>query len=57
MLKIFIDKLDTSQISVYVDLEGLGVGDHEVEVQVKGPDSKLVYVPRVKKVKIHIEKE
>lgn len=52
-----IDEIDTSQISVFVDLEGLGVGEHEVDVQVVGPDSRLVYTPRVRKVKIRITKE
>ena len=55
--KTVIDKLDKSTINATVDLQGLGVGEHEVEVTVNGADSKLSYTPRVKKVKVIISKK
>ena len=39
--KSIIDSIDSSTIYAYVDLEGLGVGEHEVEVKVRGDDVKL----------------
>ena len=55
--KEVIDTLDTSTIEAYVDLEGLGVGEHSVEVKVKGDDTRLTYTPRVKEIKIKISKK
>ena len=55
--KSVIDKLDESTINATVDLQGLGVGEHEVEVTVTGSESKLSYTPRVKKVKVIITKK
>ena len=55
--KSVIDNLDSSTINATVDLQGLGVGEHEVEVIVTGSDSKLSYTPRVKKVKVIISKK
>lgn len=52
--KSIIDNIDSSIIKAYVDLDGLGVGEHEVEVKVKGDDLKLSYTPKTKKVKIRI---
>ncbi len=52
--KSIIDSIDSSIIYAYVDLEGLGVGEHEVEVKVKGDDVKLSYAPKTKKVKVKI---
>jgi len=52
-----IDSLDASTIEAYVDLEGLGLGEHSVEVFVKGDDTRLTYKPRVKEVKIKISKK
>lgn len=51
-----IDTLDESTIVAFIDLTGLKAGEHEVEVQVSGEDTKLTYAPRVKKVKIRITK-
>lgn len=51
-----IEKLDPSTISAYIDLKDLGVGEHEVEVKASGDDSKLVFVPRVKKIRVRISK-
>ena len=52
--KSIIDSIDSSIINAYVDLEGLGVGEHEVEVKVRGDDVKLNYTPKTKKVKVRI---
>ena len=52
--KSIIDSIDSSIINAYVDLEGLGVGEHEVEVKVRGADVKLNYTPKTKKVKVRI---
>lgn len=52
-----IDSLDTSMIEAYIDLTGLGVGEHSVEVKVKGDDTRLTYTPRVKEIKIRISKK
>lgn len=52
--KSIIDNIDSSIIYAYVDLDGLGVGEHEVEVKVRGDDLKLSYTPRTKKVKVRI---
>lgn len=51
-----LEVLDVSTITAYVDLTGLKEGEHEVEVQVTGEDTRLTYTPRVKKVKIRITK-
>lgn len=52
--KSIIDSIDASTIYAYVDLDGLGVGEHEVDVQVRGDDVKLSYTPKTKKVKVRI---
>jgi len=55
--KSVIDDIDESKISAFVDLGGLGVGEHDVEVTVTGDDNKLTYTPRVKKVTVVIMKK
>ena len=52
--KSIIDNIDPSIINAYVDLDGLGVGEHEVEVKVRGDDVKLSYASKTKKVKVRI---
>ena len=52
--KSIIDSIDSSIIKAYVDLDGLGPGEHEVEVKVTGDDLKLSYTSRVKTVKVRI---
>ena len=52
-----IDSLDTSTIQAYIDLSGLEPGEHSVEVKVKGEDTRLTYVPRVKEIKVKISKK
>ncbi len=51
-----IDKLDPKAIRAYVDLQGYGVGGHEVEVKVEKTDLRLVYIPKVSKIKLVISK-
>ena len=36
-----ITKIDATSVEAYVDLKGLGVGEHEVEIKIKGNDSKV----------------
>lgn len=55
--KSVIDKLDPTTINATVDLQGLGQGEHEVEVNVTGNEGKLSYTPRIKKVKVIITKK
>lgn len=39
-----LDKINASDISAYVDLSGLGVGDHEVEVKIDNNNPLVTYV-------------
>lgn len=52
-----VEDIDPSSIHGYIDLEGLGVGEHEVDVRVTGDDTRLQYTPRVKKIKVRISKK
>lgn len=52
-----IEKLDSSSIKAYVDLENYGVGEHEVKVNVTGGDVRLTYKPKTKEVKIRVTQE
>lgn len=49
-----IKNITPSDVEAYVDLEGLGVGDHEVEIKVKGTDPKVKYSSKVTKTIIKI---
>jgi YbbR domain-containing protein len=49
-----IKDITSTQVEAYVDLKGLGVGEHEVEIKVKGNDSKVLYSSKVKKTTIKI---
>lgn len=49
-----ISNMDSTQIEAYVDLDGLGVGEHEVQIKVKGEDPRVNYSPKVTKTKIKI---
>lgn len=49
-----IKNITSSDVEAYVDLEGLGVGDHEVEIKVKGNDQKVNYSSKVTKTIIKI---
>lgn len=52
-----INTLDPSTITASVDLAGLGVGEHEVEVTVGGSDNRLSYTSRVKKIRVIITRK
>lgn len=49
-----ISKMSATDIQAYVDLKGLEPGEHEVKVTVTGNDSKVIYIPKIKDVKIII---
>lgn len=49
-----ISNIDSTQIEAYVDLENLGVGEHEVKVKVRGNDNRVNYSSKVTKTKIKI---
>lgn len=40
-----IEKIDTASIKAYVDLSGLGVGEHEVEIEIDNDDPLVSYIP------------
>lgn len=52
--KDIVDTVSASNIKAYIDLENYGVGEHEVEVKVKGDDLKLSYTSKTRKVKVRI---
>lgn len=54
--KDVIDKIDSTSIRAFIDLEGLSEGEHTVEVKVEGDNSLVTYAPRVKEIKIRITK-
>lgn len=49
-----IKNITPSDVEAYVDLEGLGAGDYEVEIKVKGTDPKVKYSSKVTKTIIKI---
>lgn len=49
-----IRDISSTSVEAYVDLKGLGVGEHEVEIKVKGNDEKVNYSSKVKKTTIKI---
>jgi len=49
-----VNKVDPSSIVPYVDLDGYGVGQHEVEVKIERSDLRLTYTPKTKKIKVRI---
>ncbi len=55
--KSVLDSIDSSIIRAYVDLSGLGEGDHEVDVHVTGSDARLSYSARTTKVTVRISKK
>lgn len=52
-----VNTVEQSSIMAYIDLEGYGVGEHEVEVKVKGTDLRLSYASKTKKVKVRISEK
>lgn len=49
-----VSSIDASTIKAYVDLTGLTVGEHTVEVKVEGDNTTVTYTPRVKEIKVRI---
>ncbi len=49
-----ISKIDSTSVEAYIDLKDLDVGEHEVEIKVKGNDTKVNYSSKVKKITIKI---
>ena len=54
--KEVVDSIDASEIQAYVNLEGLGAGEHTVTVEVTGGNTTVTYAPRVKEIKVRITK-
>ena len=54
----WFDKRKEAQIERRAkDLKGLDVGEHEIEVLVKGTDLKAKYIPKTTRVKLRITKK
>lgn len=49
-----VNTITASDVRAYVDLAGLGVGEHEVSIIVEGNDSRVEYLSSVLKVKVRI---
>lgn len=49
-----ISEISSTDIDAYVDLKGLEVGEHEVDVTVTGSNNTIIYTPKITKVKILI---
>lgn len=49
-----VSSIDAATIKAYVDLAGLTVGEHTVEVKVQGENTTVTYSPRVKEIKVKI---
>ena len=49
-----VNNLDASSITAYVNLEGYGVGEHEVDVRVVRSNVLLTYTPRTRQVRVRI---
>lgn len=49
-----ITGVTATEVEAYVDLDGLGVGEHEVEIKIKGNDSRVNYSSKVTKTIIKI---
>ena len=49
-----ISSLDSSDIIAYIDLDGYGVGEHNVAVKVRGNDLRLTYESKKREVRIVI---
>lgn len=52
-----LSELDPSTIKAYVNLKGLGVGTHEIPVEVKGTDLRAKYSSKTTKVTLIITEE
>lgn len=49
-----VKNITAADIKVYVDLDGLGLGTHEVDIIVEGNDPRVEYLPSVLKMKVTI---
>lgn len=49
--------IDTSSITAYIDLTDLTIGEHEVNINVKGNDNRVSYQSKIKAIKVKISKE
>ncbi len=49
-----LSSLDPSTIKAYVDLKGLGVGEHEIPIEVSGNDLRVKYSSKITKVTLRI---
>lgn len=54
--KEVVDAIEPSSIQAYINLEGKGVGEHTVAVEVTGDNTTASYTPRVKEIKVKITK-
>ena len=52
-----VDSIKEENLKAYIDLKGLTVGEHEVDVKVSGDDLKLSYTSKTKKVKVKISQK
>ena len=52
-----IKNIDSSSINAYIDLSDLSVGEHEVNINVKGTDNRVTYQSKIKAIKVKISKE
>lgn len=52
-----INEIEPTEITAFVDLKGLEPGEHSVVVNVKGNDSRVTYISRVKEIKIKITRK
>lgn len=51
-----IEEISSEDIVAYIDLDNLTEGNHEVEVQIEGNDSRVTYTSKTKKVTVTITK-
>lgn len=49
-----VEAITADDITAYIDLQGLGVGIHEVEISVIGNDQRVEYLPSILKMKVRI---
>ena len=49
-----LSNLDPTTIKAYVNLKGLGVGEHEIPVKVVGSDPKIKYSSKTTKITLKI---
>ena len=49
-----VENISEGDITAYLDLEGLDVGEHEVDVVVEGSDLRVEYIPKTTRVRIRI---